>query len=119
MAAMAAAAAGPAAGGEGRVVLRAGFVCNRVSDAADQVAIPRGSQTDHLRKHRGAVVATDTMAGFVPPIVRGHSESLDGRAVVEQLADLFRQRQATDQVNGSLAGGKPGIEKGVSRHGVG
>ncbi len=72
-----------ATGREGGVVLGARFVGDRIGDATDEVAVPRGAETDHLRKYRGAAVATDAVAGFIPPIIGGHPESFDGRAVVQ------------------------------------
>ncbi len=100
-----------AAGGESGVMLGASFVGDGVGDALDEGAVPRGAEADDLGEDGGAAIATDAVAGFVPPIVGGDAETRDGVVLVEELVDFLRKRETGDEVADAGRQCEGGIEK--------
>ena len=102
------------AGGDGGVVLGAGLVGDHAGNALHERAIPRRAKPDDLRKHRGATVAPDAVAGFAPPVVGGHAQTLDRVVLVHQLVDFLGQRQIGQQCFNALRYRQTGVE--MSQH---
>jgi hypothetical protein len=78
-------------------MLGAGLIRNDGGDAMHQVGVPGGGQTDGLRKDGGYASAPDAVQGFVPPVVGGHAQPLDGRSVIDHLRDFFLQGHTGNQ----------------------
>ncbi len=80
------------------VVFGPGFVGNSHGDLAHQVRIPGRRQADGLGEDGGQAGPADAMQTFVPPIVLGDPQALDGRRVVHHLGYLLFQGHLGDQV---------------------
>ena len=82
------------------VVFCARFIGNHACYLFLQFFIKHGSQTDRLREYGGGTCAGHTVQRFVPPVIGGNSQPVDGRRVIFQLGSFFLQRHPADEFPG-------------------
>ena len=90
-----------AQGGKG-VVLGPGFGGSGGGDAFQQFVVEHGRQGDGLGEAGGGAAPGQAVQGFVPPVVGGHAQTLDGRRVITQLGSHLGHRHASDQFFGQF-----------------
>src|SRR5450759_2937426 len=69
----------PLAAPDELIVLGAGLVGDRRGHAEEEFGIPRRGEADRHGEHGGAAGAGHAVQAFVPPVVGGDAEPLDGR----------------------------------------
>ena len=92
-------------------VLDAPFGADDFSHLVNRRRVEGGGQPDGLGKLRGAAV-DDAVQRLAPPVVGGNIKPRNRARLVDQLADLFIQRHAMNDVGGTLLGRQAGIEIG-------
>ena len=71
-----------------QAVFNAAFIADGASDGVDKVRLKGGGKAYGLWEYSGAACAGDAVEGFIPPLVFGYAQALDGGGVVLQLGDF-------------------------------
>src|ERR1700683_2208559 len=95
------------------VIFGTRFGGNGIGHLMDEAGVPRGRQSDGLRKNRCIAGARDSMQTFVPPVIRRDMQARDGGRVVLHLRDFFLERHASDEVVYALSYGESRVQVGI------
>src|SRR5579875_551091 len=91
------------------VIFGAGLIGNGCGDAGHEVGVPGSGDADGLGEHGGAAGAGDAVKRFVPPVIGGNAEPLDGGRIVHELGNFFFEGHAREEVVDALFDGGVGI----------
>ena len=80
------------------MIARPGLIADRPGDLLQQLRMPRRGHADALRKDRRDPGPSHAVQAFAPPVVLRDAQPLDRRREVAQLAELFVESHAREQV---------------------
>ena len=87
----------PVAFGAGSIVLGAAFGSGHIAQTLQTLIVEHGSHADGLGEAGCDTGAGNTVEGFVPPVVGGDVQPLDGGSIVTELAHLLIQGHLGNQ----------------------